>query len=174
MDQRFHMAGPLHLYCFLQKALSLERMSPTVLCCQKQMIVTGGCLCVKCTLGICVYLTTAALFPRPLAPGLYLLFSLTVMKPALKERDAGSEASQIRSVERPAGWAWWMRARMSFCCGCIVNSFHCHPRPYEGLMTERASIKNALPFPPYLPVLLLHMPSYHSLLFNFLHNLLLL
>lgn len=111
------------------------------------MIVTGGCLCVKCTLSLCVYLTTAALFPRPLAPGLYLLFSLTVMKLALKERDAGSEASQIRSVERLAGWAWWMRARMSFCCGCIVNSFHCHLRPYDGLMTERASVRNALPFP---------------------------
>lgn len=52
---------------------------------------------------VTVYLTTTALFPGPLAPGLYLLFSLTVMKPAFKEWDAGSEASQIRSVERLAG-----------------------------------------------------------------------
>ncbi|KAK1905631.1 Leucine-rich melanocyte differentiation-associated protein, partial [Dissostichus eleginoides] len=34
----------------------------------------------------------------PFAPGLYLLLSLTVMKPAFKEPGAGSEASQIRSL----------------------------------------------------------------------------
>lgn len=67
------------------------------------MIVTVGCLSVLCTLSLCVYLTTVALFSRPFAPGLYLLLSLTVMKPAFKERGAGSEASQIRSVERLAG-----------------------------------------------------------------------
>ncbi|TKS85698.1 Leucine-rich melanocyte differentiation-associated protein [Collichthys lucidus] len=48
--------------------------------------------------GLSVYLTTAALFSRSFAPGLYLLLSLTVMKPAFKERGAGSEASQIRSL----------------------------------------------------------------------------
>lgn len=46
-----------------------------------------------------MYLTATALFSRPLAPGLHLLLSLTVMKPAFKERGAGSEASQIRPVE---------------------------------------------------------------------------
>ncbi|KAJ4948696.1 hypothetical protein JOQ06_020226, partial [Pogonophryne albipinna] len=35
---------------------------------------------------------------KPFAPGLYLLLSLTVMKPAFKEPGAGSEASQIRSL----------------------------------------------------------------------------
>lgn len=67
------------------------------------MIVTVGCLSVLCTLSLSVYLTTTALFSRPLAPGLYLLLSLTVMKPAFKEPGAGSEASQIRSVEWLAG-----------------------------------------------------------------------
>lgn len=67
------------------------------------MIVTVGCLSVLCTLSLCMYLTTTALFSRPLAPGLYLLLSLTVMKPAFKEQGAGSEASQIRSVKRLAG-----------------------------------------------------------------------
>lgn len=67
------------------------------------MIVTVGCLRVLCSLGLSVYLTTTALFSRSFAPGLYLLLSLTVMKPAFKEQGAGSEASQIRSVERLAG-----------------------------------------------------------------------
>lgn len=89
---------------------------------------------------------------RPFAPGLYLLLSLTVMKPAFKERGAGSEASQIRSVKRLAGWAWWMRARMSFCRGCIVKSFHCHRRAYEGLMNEGASVRNTLPPLPLPPL----------------------
>jgi len=141
-------------------------MFSRVLCCLKWVIVTGGCLCVLCTLSLTVYLTTTALFPRPLAPGLYLLLSLTVMKPAFKERGASSEASQIRSVERLAGWAWWMRARMSFCRGCIVKSFHCHRRAYESLMNKGASVRNALLFLPplllqYLPKLPPYMPFYH-------------
>lgn len=120
--------------------------------CSEWVIGTVGCLGVLCTLSLSVYLTTTALLSRPLAPGLYLLLSLTVMKPAFKEQGAGSEASQIRSVERLAGWAWWMRARMSFCRGCIVKSFHCHRRAYEGLMNEGASVRNALPPLPLLPL----------------------
>lgn len=116
--------------------------------CRKWVIVTVGCLSVLCTLSLCMYLTTTALFSRPLAPGLYLLLSLTVMKPAFKEQGAGSEASQIRSVKRLAGWAWWMRARMSFCRGCIVKSFHCHRRAYENLMNKGASVRNGLPLLP--------------------------
>lgn len=45
----------------------------------------------------------AHFFSWPFAPGLYLLLSLTVMKPAFKERGAASEASQIRSVKWLAG-----------------------------------------------------------------------
>lgn len=118
------------------------------LCCRNWVILTVGCLSVLCTLSLSMYLATTALFSRPFAPGLYLLLSLTVMKPAFKERGAGSEASQIRSVKRLAGWAWWMRARMSFCRGCIVKSFHCHRRAYEGLMNEGASVRNTLPLLP--------------------------
>lgn len=40
---------------------------------------------------------------------------------------------------------------MSFCRGCIVKSFHCHRRAYEGLMNEGASVRNTLPPLPLLP-----------------------
>lgn len=85
------------------KALINDNVQRRSLCCSKWVIVTVGCLSFLCTLGLCVYLTATALFSRPLAPGLYLLLSLTVMKPAFKERGAGSEASQIRPVEWLAG-----------------------------------------------------------------------
>lgn len=103
-----------------------------------------------CIVSLSMYLATMALFSRPFAPGVYLLLSLTVMKPPFKEQGAGSEASQIRSVKQLAGWAWWMRLRMSFCRGCIVKSFHCHRRAYEGLMNEGASVRNTLPLLPLL------------------------
>lgn len=101
---------------------------------------------------VCIWLQRPFFSAGPFAPGLYLLLSLTVMKPAFKERGAGGEASQIRSVKRLAGWAWWMRARMSFCRGCIVKSFHCHRRAYEGLMNEGASVRNTLPLLPLPPL----------------------
>lgn len=41
---------------------------------------------------------------------------------------------------------------MSFCRGCIVKSFHCHRRAYEGLMNEGASVRNTLPPLPLLPL----------------------
>lgn len=144
MDQQLHTTYHLYLYFFFQRPSS----PMTMICCPLLSKIDvcdrwlSHCFNIP---EVTVYLTTTALFPGPLAPGLYLLFSLTVMKPAFKEWDAGSEASQIRSVERLAGWAWWMRARMSFCCGCIVNSFHCHPWAYESVMTKGASVRSTLP-----------------------------
>lgn len=94
-----------YIYIFFSPRTSIinDNMHCKSLCCSKWVIVTVGCLCVLCPVSLCVYLTATALFSRPLAPGLYLLLSLTVMKPAFKERGAGSEASQIRPVEWLAG-----------------------------------------------------------------------
>lgn len=94
----------LYVYFFSPKATVIcDSVHCSSLCNRKYVIVTVGCFGVLCTLSLSVHPTTAALFSGPFAPGLYLLLSLTVMKPAFEERGAGSEASQIRSVERLVG-----------------------------------------------------------------------
>lgn len=97
------MTSRLHSYLGFSKGLHLQREFSVLFFAVGKGLWRQVAVSVFYVPQVCVYLNTTALFPRPLAPGLYLLLSLTVMKPAFKEWGAGSEASQIRSAERLVG-----------------------------------------------------------------------